>query len=48
MKEMMGGEGRTVGQRNSALQKNFGHMETEHGALTTTSKPLDDKESFAW
>ena len=48
MKEMMGGEGRSVGQRNSNLQKNFAHMEKEHGALTTTSKPLDDKESFAW
>jgi hypothetical protein len=48
MKEMMDGEGRAIGQRNSNLQKNFAHMETEHGALTTTAKSLEDKESFAW
>lgn len=31
MKEMMGGEGKTSGDRAAMLQKNFGKMQDEHG-----------------
>ncbi len=38
MKEMMGGEGKTVGQRNGALQASFSHMK-EGVAATGISAP---------
>jgi hypothetical protein len=48
MKEMMGGEGKTVGERNQALQQNFGHMAKEAGVDIKTTVALKEGESFDW
>lgn len=44
MKEMMGGEGTTVGQRNSALQKSFGNKIQPNGSIpnATANHSEDD------
>ena len=46
MKEMMGGGGTTIGQRNSALQKTFGDMTTEHDAPLKATSALNIAASF--
>ena len=48
MKQMMGGEGKTVGQRNRALQKNFSHMQKKAGVETKTAAVISKEESFDW
>ena len=48
MKEMMGGEGKTVGQRNKALQDNFSHMEKKDGKALAKAAPLKEEDSFDW
>ena len=46
MKEMMGGEGTTVGQRNRALQKTFGDKAKEHGGALKATTALNEADSF--
>ena len=46
MKEMIGGEGATIGQRNSALQKTFGEKTTEHDAPLKATRALNEAASF--
>lgn len=46
MKEMMGGEGTTVGQRNRALQKTFGDKAKEHGGTLKATAALTETDSF--
>jgi hypothetical protein len=46
MKEMMGGEGTTVGQRNKALQKSFGHMAQQNGGALKPDVALRTEDSF--
>jgi hypothetical protein len=46
MKEMMGGEGTTVGQRNRALQKAFGDKAKEHGGPLKATAALNRADSF--
>lgn len=48
MKKMMGGKGKTVGERNRALVKNFGHMAEENGGLVKANATLKEGESFDW
>jgi hypothetical protein len=48
MKQMMGGEGKTVGQRNRALQQNFSHMQKKAGVETKTAAAVSKDESFDW
>ncbi len=48
MQEMMGGEGKTVGQRNKALQQNFDQMKTESGVETVPVSRLAETNSFEW
>lgn len=56
MKGMMGGKGRTVGDRNKAMQDNFGHMQKEHGvhehdkAAAAPGKDIkmSEEQSFSW
>jgi hypothetical protein len=48
MKQMMGGEGKTVGQRNRALQRNFSHMQKKAGVETKTAAVISKDESFDW
>jgi hypothetical protein len=48
MQAMMGGEGKTVGQRNKALQKNFDHMKKENGVENVPVSQLDESNSFEW
>jgi hypothetical protein len=46
MREMMGGEGKTTGQRNAALQKAFGNRAKEAGGLLTAKQGLAAEDSF--
>lgn len=49
MLAMMGGEGKTSGQRNQALEKNFGHMGKKHGVKSQeAAAKLDEADSFDW
>lgn len=48
MKEMMGGEGKTVGERNQALEKSFGDKAKEHGGIPKTTVALKEGETFEW
>jgi hypothetical protein len=48
MKQMMGGEGKTVGERNRALQQNFSHMEKKAGVQIKAAAALSKDESFDW
>lgn len=48
MQAMMGGEGKTVGQRNKALQQNFDHMKKENGVENVPVSQLDEANSFDW
>lgn len=48
MKQMMGGEGKTVGQRNRALQENFGHMAKKEGVQIKTPAAISKDDSFEW
>ncbi len=49
MKQMMGGEGKTIGDRAGKMQKAFGHMQKEHGdpagEVATTG---NEEDSFEW
>ncbi len=47
MKELMGGDGKTVGQRNSTLQKAFGERADEHGAGSKEKVALKEQDSFS-
>ena len=46
MKEMMGGEGKTTGQRNAAMQKAFGDRAKDAGGLLTAKQGLAAEDSF--
>lgn len=49
MLAMMGGQGKTTGQRNQVLQQSFGGMKDKHGAKT--DKPeikIKEEDSFGW
>jgi hypothetical protein len=46
MKEMMGGEGRTVGERNGALQASFGDRAKEAGGVIESGVALSKEDSF--
>ena len=46
MKEMMGGEGKTTGARNAALQKAFGNRAKEAGGVPKATAALAQEESF--
>lgn len=48
MREMMGGEGRTVGQRNRQLIETFSKRAEEAGGLVKTEVALEEHESFDW
>ena len=48
MSAMMGGEGKTAGQRNRALQASFGDMAKDAGGVPKTTVALKDGESFGW
>lgn len=56
MKGMMGGKGKTVGERNKAMKDNFGHMQKEHGVHEhdkATPAPgkdvkVSEEQSFSW
>lgn len=49
MKQMMGGEGKTVGGRNKAMKQAFGDMQKEHGAAhKELANALDKDNSFDW
>jgi hypothetical protein len=49
MKQMMGGKGKTVGDRNRALQKNFADMAKENGGEPkATLSALKKEQSFDW
>jgi hypothetical protein len=48
MKQMMGGEGKTVGQRNAALQKTFGERAKANGGVPKATAALKEGESFEW
>ena len=48
MKKMMGGKGKTIGERNRALVQNFGHMAKENGGLVNANASLKEGESFDW
>lgn len=48
MKKMMGGKGKTIGERNRALAENFGHMAKENGGLVKANATLKEGESFDW
>lgn len=53
MKDMMGGEGKAVGQRNKNMADNFGHMQKEHGVQEPEAKLGNDvkvsqDQSFGW
>lgn len=47
MKEMMGGEGKTTGQRNAALQQAFGDRAKEGGGTLKAEQGLTQEDSFA-
>lgn len=51
MKGMMGGEGRTLGERNKAMKDNFGHMEKKHGVKAAEPEKdvkIPGANSFSW
>lgn len=50
MQQMMGGEGngKTIGQRNSALKKSFGGMAEKNGGIPKSTAALKQGESFEW
>ena len=48
MKAMMGGEGKTIGDRSKRMQEAFGHMENEHGQALKTAVALKKEDSFEW
>ncbi|RYD19410.1 MAG: hypothetical protein EOP88_19055 [Verrucomicrobiaceae bacterium] len=55
MKGMMGGKGKTVGERNKAMKDNFGHMQKEHGVhehdkagAPEKDTKLKEEQSFSW
>ena len=50
MQDMMGGadKGKTVGQRNRLLQKNFSEMAEKNGGVPKTTVALKEDESFKW
>lgn len=52
-KGMMGGEGKTVGQRNKNMTDNFGHMQKEQGVQEDEAKSgkdvkVSEEQSFGW
>ena len=49
MKQMMGGEGKTMGDRAKGMQKAFGDMQKEHGnPARQVATSLDEENSFGW
>jgi hypothetical protein len=48
MKGMMGGEGKTIGERSKQMKSAFGHMEEEHGKALKTTIALKKEDSFDW
>jgi hypothetical protein len=46
MKQMMGGEGKTVGERNKLVKKNFGNAGQKAGVESKTTVALKAGESF--
>lgn len=46
MKQMMGGEGKTVGERNQALQKKFKALEKKAGAPLKTTASIQQEDAF--
>jgi hypothetical protein len=51
MAAMMGGEGKTVGQRNKALKENFGHMQEKNSqaaAKPESAAKMKEGEEFDW
>lgn len=48
MKDMMGGEGRTVGQRNRQLKDAFSKRAEEAGGIEETKVALKENETFDW
>lgn len=50
MQQMMGGEGngKTIGQRNSALKKSFGDMAEKNGGIPKSTAALKQDQSFEW
>jgi len=48
MSTMMGGESKTVGQRNQALQASFGNMAKDAGGVPKATVALKEDESFDW
>jgi hypothetical protein len=48
MKSMMGGKGKTIGERGKQMKEAFGDMEREHGQALKTAVALKKDESFEW
>lgn len=55
MKGMMGGKGKTLGERNKAMEDNFGHMQKEHGVHENDQAgppekdiKVSEEQSFSW
>ncbi len=48
MGQMMGGEGKTVGQRSRALEAGLGDMAEEHGGVPNSTAALEEGDSFDW
>ena len=46
MKQMMGGEGKTIGERNRALQAHFGSRASQAGGIPKPTAGVSEKESF--
>jgi hypothetical protein len=48
MQEMMGGEGKTVGQRNQGLQQSFEQVKKASGENTIPVSKVSEADSFEW
>jgi hypothetical protein len=48
MQEMMGGEGKTVGQRNQSLQQSFEQVKKDSGENTIPISKVSEADSFEW
>ncbi|MDP3850626.1 MAG: hypothetical protein Q8Q59_08995 [Luteolibacter sp.] len=48
MKEMMGGEGKTAGERGEQVRKAFGHMQKHDGQVAKTVPSLSKEKSVTW
>lgn len=49
MKQMMAGEGKTVGDRTGKMQQAFGQMREKHGvAAEHVATSMDEESSFDW